>query len=185
MISFVSFFFFRHVYAATLGAGCFWGVEKWFRKEFPSLKSTSVGYLGGTAADPSYKQVCTGNTGHAEVLQVEYDPADVNFEDLVWYFFRLHDPTTSNRQGNDRGTQYRSAIFYHTEEQKQVAQKVLNAVQNNPAAMSTYENKQIVTEITPASTFYKAEDYHQRYLDANPGGYCNHRPRDAAKFQKN
>ncbi len=148
--------------------------RQWYRKEFPSLLSSAVGYLGGTKDNPSYQDVCTGSTGHAEVLQVEYDDK-TKYEDLCRFFFRVHDPTTANRQGNDRGTQYRSAIFYHTPEQKEVAEKVLKEVEANPKAMKTYEGPKIVTEIAPASRFFKAEDYHQRYLDANPGGYCNHK----------
>jgi len=160
---------------ATFAAGCFWGVEKWFLKEFPALKSTAVGYLGGTAANPSYQDVCTGKTGHAEVLQLEYDD-QIKYEDLCTFFFRIHDPTTKNRQGNDRGSQYRSAIFFHTPEQEATARRIKDEVQANDKAMKKYEGKEIVTEIAPASTFYKAEDYHQKYLFANPGGYCNHRP---------
>lgn len=125
--------------------------------------------------NPSYQAVCTGKTGHAEVLQVEYDDS-IKYDDLVTFFFRVHDPTTKDRQGNDRGTQYRSAIFYHSDEQKAVAERIMAEVQANPNAMKHYANKQIVTEIAPASTFYRAEDYHQQYLKVNPNGYCNHRP---------
>jgi len=157
---------------ATFGGGCFWGMEKWYKKEFPNLTSTGVGYLGGDSPNPTYKEVCSGRTGHAEVLQVEYNPELIKYRDLVVFFFRIHDPTTLNRQGNDVGSQYRSAIFYHTPEQKKEAQEVKQEVE----AAGRF-NAPIVTEITAASAFYKAEDYHQNYLDEHPGGYCNHRPR--------
>jgi peptide-methionine (S)-S-oxide reductase len=126
--------------------------------------------MGGTTKNPTYEQVCNGNTGHAEVLYLEYYPDKVNVEDLIEYFFRMHDPTTLNRQGNDRGTQYRSAVFYYTEEQKQKALQVKDEVQKKIQG-------QIATEITPASEFYVGEDYHQGYLDKNPNGYCNHKLR--------
>eukprot|EP01118_Nematostelium_gracile_P002784 TRINITY_DN1309_c0_g1_i1.p1 TRINITY_DN1309_c0_g1~~TRINITY_DN1309_c0_g1_i1.p1 ORF type:complete len:177 (-),score=39.26 TRINITY_DN1309_c0_g1_i1:83-562(-) len=155
---------------ATFGGGCFWGMEKFFKKEF-KLDSAYVGYMGGDKKNPSYEDVCTGKTGHAEVIQLSYDPKSVQYSDLVQFFFRMHDPTTVNRQGNDRGTQYRSAIFYHDEEQKETATKVRDELQ------ATKIQDKIVTEISPASTFYKAEAYHQQYLDNNPGGYCNHRLR--------
>ena len=159
---------------ATFGAGCFWGVEKWFLKQFPKLKSSAVGYLGGTVANPSYEAVCTGKTGHAEVLQVEFDDS-IKYEDLVMFFFSMHDPTTLNRQGNDRGTQYRSAIFFHSPDQEAIAKRVRDQIQASEH-MKHYQEKEIRTEILPASEFYKAEAYHQGYLAANPGGYCNHRP---------
>merc|ERR1711991_887995 len=110
-----------------------------------------------------------------EVLQLEYDDK-TKFEDLVTFFFQIHDPTTPNQSGNDRGTQYRSAIFYHTPEQKEIAERIRDEVKNNPKAMKSFHNKEIITEITAATTFYPAEDYHQKYLDKNPNGYCNHRP---------
>lgn len=159
---------------ATFGAGCFWGVEKWFLKQFPKLQSSSVGYLGGKVANPSYEAVCTGKTGHAEVLQLEFDDS-IKYEDLVTFFFSMHDPTTLNRQGNDRGTQYRSAIFFHSPEQEAVAKRVRDEIQAS-AHMKKYQETEIKTEIAPASEFFKAEAYHQGYLEANPGGYCNHRP---------
>jgi peptide-methionine (S)-S-oxide reductase len=155
---------------ATFGGGCFWGMQKWFKKEFPKLKSTTVGYAGGTKENPTYKEVCKGNTGHAEALQVEYDPKEVSYRDLVYFFFRIHDPTTPNRQGNDIGPQYRSVIFYHTKEQEQIAKEVKLEIEK----LGKWKNP-IVTEIVPATTFYRAEDYHQDYLEKNPGGYCNHK----------
>eukprot|EP00884_Botryococcus_braunii_P011884 jgi/Botrbrau1/20697/Bobra.0058s0026.1 len=155
---------------ATFAAGCFWGVENYFLKHFKEgISKGAVGYTGGNIPEPTYRQVCDGDTGHAEAYQFEYDPAKVNYADLVEYLFRIHDPTTLNRQGNDRGTQYRSAIFYHDDEQRQVAEKVKEEVQKKH-----YPNKQIVTEIVPAGKWWDAEDYHQKYLIKNPGGYCNH-----------
>lgn len=143
---------------ATFGAGCFWGVEETFRST-PGVLSTVVGYLGGTMENPTYEDVCTGKTGHAEVVQVTYDPSVVSYETLLDVFWGNHNPTTLNRQGPDVGEQYRSAIFYHTPEQKLIAEKSKDALQ-----ASGKFGKPIVTEITPASAFYKAEDYHQQYL---------------------
>eukprot|EP00026_Physarum_polycephalum_P016612 Phypoly_transcript_17557.p1 GENE.Phypoly_transcript_17557~~Phypoly_transcript_17557.p1 ORF type:complete len:179 (+),score=26.63 Phypoly_transcript_17557:184-720(+) len=159
------------VQKASFGAGCFWGTEKFFRKEF-NLIDAKVGYQGGDAKNPTYKQVCTGNTGHAEVLVVEYDDTKVNYADLVRFFYRMHDPTTLNRQGNDTGTQYRSVIFFYTPEQEAIAKKVTQEIIDE----KRYPDP-IVTQIAPAGEFYTAEDYHQKYLEANPGGYCNHRIR--------
>ena len=144
---------------ATFGAGCFWGVEVTFRNT-PGVKDALVGYLGGTLANPTYKDVCTGRTGHAEVVQVEYDPAEVSYDKLLDVFWANHNPTTLNRQGPDVGTQYRSAIFYHTPEQKRLAEESKARL----GASGRFRNP-IVTEITAASTFYPAEDYHQRYLE--------------------
>lgn len=155
----------------------FWGVEKWYKKEFPKLKSTSVGYQGGSKSEPTYKEVCTGTTGHAEVLEVEYDPKEVNYEDLVRYFYRVHDPTTVDSQGPDIGSQYRSAIFYYNEEQKKIAEKVTADIAQNSAFKAAFGGRNIVTQIQPATTFYIAEDYHQDYLDHNPTGYCTHKVR--------
>jgi len=160
---------------AAFGAGCFWGTEKFFRRQFgAALKTTSVGYMGGNESSdgtpPSYARVCSGRTGHAEVLFMEYDPNEVKYEDLVRFFYRMHDPTTLNRQGNDKGTQYRSVIFYFTPEQKQLAEQVTQQVQ------SQFKSP-IVTSFEPAGTYFKAEDDHQLYLDKNPNGYCNHRLR--------
>eukprot|EP01006_Ploeotia_vitrea_P001269 TRINITY_DN104505_c0_g1_i1.p2 TRINITY_DN104505_c0_g1~~TRINITY_DN104505_c0_g1_i1.p2 ORF type:complete len:165 (-),score=23.61 TRINITY_DN104505_c0_g1_i1:207-701(-) len=158
---------------ATFGAGCFWGTQKFFNREFKTaITKSRVGYMGGTTANPDYRGVCTGNTGHAEVLQFEFDDGQVQYADLVRFFFRMHDPTTLNQQGNDRGTQYRSVIFTHSDEQQKAAHAVKEEMKD--------KWKDIVTEITPAAqagTFYEGEDYHQDYLDKNPGGYCNHRLR--------
>jgi len=162
----------KAIQKATFGGGCFWGMEKWYRKQFPNLISTTVGYMGGNKQFPTYKDVCTGLTGHAEVIQMEYDPKKIAFEDLVTFFFRIHDPTTLNRQGNDIGTQYRSVIFYHTDEQETIARRLLHESQQSGKIQG-----EIVTQIIPAGEFWKAEDYHQKYLEKNPDGYCNHRIR--------
>ena len=152
---------------ATFGAGCFWGVEVTFRNT-PGVKDAIVGYLGGTLANPTYKDVCTGRTGHAEVVQVTYDPAEVTYDKLLDVFWENHDPTTLNRQGPDVGTQYRSAIFYHTSEQKRVAEESKASLE-----ASKRFRRPIVTEITAASTFYQAEDYHQRYLEKRGLASCH------------
>ena len=152
---------------ATFGAGCFWGVEVTFRNT-PGVKDALVGYLGGTLANPTYKDVCTGRTGHAEVVQVEYDPAEVTYDKLLDVFWANHNPTTLNRQGPDVGTQYRSAIFYHTPEQKKLAEESKVRL----GASGRFRNP-IVTEITAASTFYPAEDYHQRYLEKRGLASCH------------
>jgi len=158
---------------ATFGAGCFWGTEKFFKKQFGSaLASSVVGYMGGQLKNPSYEQVCTGTTNHAEVLQLSYYPNQVKYADLVEFFYRMHNPTTENRQGNDVGTQYRSVIFTHSKQQHQIAQEVTERVQKNG-----HIKGKIATQIQDADglTFYPGEPYHQAYLDNNPGGYCNHR----------
>ncbi|HLG20449.1 MAG TPA: peptide-methionine (S)-S-oxide reductase MsrA [Bdellovibrionota bacterium] len=157
---------------ALLAGGCFWGVEQILR-EFPGVLDTEVGYTGGSTAGPTYPDVKKGTTGHAEAIQVVFDPTKVSYEQLLEYFFRLHDPTTKNRQGNDAGTQYRSAIFYFDEKQKEVAERVKRKV-----ARSGKWEREIVTEIVPATPFYPAEDYHQDYLQKNPGGYTCHWVRD-------
>ncbi len=144
---------------ATFGAGCFWGVEAAFRR-IDGVTATTVGYSGGVTQDPTYKEVCTDKTGHAEVVQVEYDPARVSYEQLLNVFWENHDPTELNRQGHDVGTQYRSAIFFHDDEQK--AQAVASKRKLEKVAGP---KRPIVTEITPALEFYPAEDYHQRYLE--------------------
>lgn len=149
---------------ATFGAGCFWGVEAEFRN-VPGVKATTVGYLGGTVANPSYGDVCTGRTGHAEVVQVEYEPAEVSYAALVQKFWELHDPTTLNRQGPDVGTQYRSAIFWHSPDQQATALA-------SKAERQARSSRAIVTEIRPASDFYPAEDYHQRYLEKRGLATC-------------
>ena len=152
---------------ATLGGGCFWCLEAVF-EQLQGVARVESGYAGGTDAEPSYEQVCTGSTGHAEVVQVTFDPAVLSFRDLIDVFFATHDPTTRNRQGADVGTQYRSAIFYHTPKQKEEAEQriaELNAAKIWPAP--------IVTEVVPFTVFYRAEDYHQGYFQQHPAqGYC-------------
>lgn len=152
---------------ASFAAGCFWGVEARFR-EIPGVLDAAVGYMGGTSQEPSYKQVCTGTTGHAETVQLEYDDSKVTYAQLLEAFFSMHNPTTLNRQGPDRGTQYRSAVFYHDAEQQQAAREKISALN----AAGKWQSP-IVTEITPASTFWRAEEYHQRYLEKNGGGFCH------------
>ena len=153
---------------ATLANGCFWCTEAVFESLEGVIEVTS-GYMGGKMKNPTYKEVCSGLTGHAECLQIVYDPSKIRFEELLEVFWETHDPTTLNRQGNDVGTQYRSAIFYHTEEQRQKAAQYKQALDKSGAF-----DKPIVTEITPADVFYPAEDYHQQYYelngDSNP--YC-------------
>ncbi|TAJ97545.1 peptide-methionine (S)-S-oxide reductase [bacterium] len=144
---------------ATFGAGCFWGIEVAFRK-VQGVVSTAVGYSGGTFKDPTYEDVCTDETGHAEVVQVEYDPSQVAYEQLLEVLWSIHDPTTPNRQGPDVGTQYRSVIFYHTPEQKAQAEASKERLQK-----SGRFQRPIVTKIEPASEFYRAEDYHQQYFE--------------------
>jgi peptide-methionine (S)-S-oxide reductase len=151
---------------ATFGAGCFWGVEAAFR-EVPGVVSTSVGYSGGSLKNPTYEDVCTDTTGHAEVVQVEYDPARVSFEELLKVFWNNHDPTSLNYQGPDVGTQYRSAVFFHTPEQERAA-----LGSKEELARSGRYRKPIVTEITPASDFFRAEDYHQQYLEKRGLATC-------------
>lgn len=144
---------------ATFAAGCFWGVEEAFRK-VKGVMSTSVGYTGGSFNNPTYEDVCSGRTGHAEAVEVEYDPSTVSYDELLTVFWDNHDPTTLNRQGPDVGTQYRSAIFFHAPEQKAAAIASREKLQNS----GRYKNP-ISTEITPASQFYRAEDYHQQYVE--------------------
>ncbi|KAI0076870.1 peptide methionine sulfoxide reductase [Panus rudis PR-1116 ss-1] len=160
---------------ATFAAGCFWGVEHIFLKHYPisqnkGILRTRVGYTGGKeeAKNPDYRTVCTGTTDHAEALRIEFDPSIVKYDELVEFFYRSHDPTTVNRQGADTGTQYRSAIFYHTPEQKAIAERVTEEVQKkhfDPVG------KKIATQIVPAGPWYDAEEYHQEYLHKNPSGY--------------
>ncbi|HEY2829274.1 MAG TPA: peptide-methionine (S)-S-oxide reductase MsrA [Thermoanaerobaculia bacterium] len=151
---------------ATLAGGCFWGVEELIRK-LPGVVNTDVGYTGGTTERPKYEDVKTGRTGHAESLEIEFDPAKISYDQILDHFFRLHDPTTMNQQGNDRGTQYRSAIFYHDEKQRQAAE------QAKERAQAKWPHP-IVTQIVPASQFWIAEDYHQDYLQRIPWGYNCH-----------
>lgn len=144
---------------ATFGAGCFWGVEAAFRK-VPGVFDAVCGYMGGTLPEPTYKDVCTGTTGHAEVVQVTFDPVRVTYDTLLATFWTCHDPTQHNRQGPDVGTQYRSAIFFHTPEQETAAQQSMAAL-----AQRTQYSRPIATDITPATIFYRAEEYHQRYAE--------------------
>ncbi len=153
------------VEVATLGGGCFWCLEAVYQ-EMKGVLRVESGYAGGHVANPTYKEVCTGTTGHAEVVQITYDPSIVSYADLLEVFFTIHDPTTLNRQGNDVGTQYRSAIFYHDPEQKKIAEAAKKAA-------AQLWPKPIVTEIVPLDRFYKAEDYHQNYYRNNPTQpYC-------------
>ncbi|UCF09192.1 MAG: peptide-methionine (S)-S-oxide reductase MsrA [Thermoplasmata archaeon] len=151
---------------ATFGAGCFWGVEHAFR-QVEGVTDAAVGYMGGTLDNPTYKDVCTDRTGHAEVVQLEFDPAEVSYEELLEVFWNIHDPTQVNRQGPDLGTQYRSVIFYHTEEQQAKAEESKDKLQGS----GTFK-KPIATEITPASEFYRAEEYHQRYFEKHGKHAC-------------
>lgn len=153
---------------AILAGGCFWGVEELVRK-FPGVLQTEVGYTGGSLVNPTYKDMVTGATGHAEAVRIVFDPNKTSYADILRFFFKLHDPTTKNRQGNDRGTQYRSAIFYATPEQKQIAEEVIREVNSSKKWPAP-----IVTEVVPASTWYPAEEYHQDYLQKNPDGYTCH-----------
>jgi peptide-methionine (S)-S-oxide reductase len=152
---------------ATFAAGCFWGVEYNFRR-IPGIVNAAVGFMGGNVDNPSYKDVCYTDTGHAEVVHLWYDPEKVSYKQLVRIFFIMHDPTTLNRQGPDVGDQYRSAIFYHTPEQKEIAEKVKQQLD----ASGKYK-RPIVTEITAAGPFWKAEDYHQQYIEKNPTRSCH------------
>lgn len=163
---------FQNHSTAIFAGGCFWGVEEIFRK-LPGVLETEAGYTGGALPEPVYEKVKKGNTGHAEAVKIVFDPGKISYAELLQYFFRLHDPTTSNRQGNDVGTQYRSAIFYGSEEQKKIALQVKEKVEKS----GKWKNK-IVTEIVPAQEFYKAEAFHQKYLEKNPGGYSCHYLRD-------
>jgi peptide-methionine (S)-S-oxide reductase len=152
---------------ATFAAGCFWGVEAGLR-QLPGVVSTAVGYEGGRTENPSYQDVCTDQTGHAEVVQVEFDPAKISYDELLAAFWKLHDPTQLNRQGPDVGTQYRTAIFFHTPEQRMAAQASKEAL-----SKSGRFSKPVATEIVPAQQFYKAEDYHQQYLEKRGLASCH------------
>ncbi len=152
---------------ATLGAGCFWCVEPIF-DDLIGVTDVVSGYSGGKHENPTYTEVCTGSTGHAEVIQVEFDPDQISFKEILQIFFAVHDPTTLNRQGNDMGTQYRSAIFYHSEEQRTIAAEILKEIEQK----GIWDNP-IVTEITEFEKFFPAEDYHQQYFANNPNQpYC-------------
>ncbi|GLP96246.1 peptide-methionine (S)-S-oxide reductase MsrA [Paraferrimonas sedimenticola] len=153
---------------ATFGAGCFWGVEHFFR-EINGVKDAVCGYMGGELENPSYPEVKTGNTGHAEVVEVTYDPAQVSYRELVHAFFANHNPTTLNRQGEDEGSQYRSAIFFQSSDEQSVATEVKQALQES----GKWGQKPIVTEISEASEFYEAEEYHQSYLAKNELPSCH------------
>ncbi len=152
---------------ATFAAGCFWGVEDAFR-QVTGVTSTTVGYTGGTAKNPSYKEVCTGRTGHAEAVEVEFDPAQVSYLELLAVFWKSHDPTTMNRQGPDVGTQYRSAIFYHDAEQEEEARASKAVLEKDHVF-----KRPIVTEIVPAGEFYRAEEYHQQYFEKTGVRACH------------
>lgn len=152
---------------AIFAAGCFWGVEAAFR-QLNGVKSTQVGYTGGSVASPSYEMVCTGRTGHAEAVEVTYDPTEVSYDELLELFWENHDPTTLNRQGPDTGSQYRSAIFFLTPEQEQAARASKEQLQK-----SGKHKREIVTEITMATEFYSAEDYHQQYFEKRGISHCS------------
>jgi peptide-methionine (S)-S-oxide reductase len=152
---------------ATLGGGCFWCLEAVY-DQLKGVEDVVSGYTGGKIANPNYKEVCSGLTGHAEVVQITFDPAVVSFEEILQVFFTIHDPTTLNRQGADVGTQYRSAIFYHSPQQKEIAERVISTLSGE----KLWDNP-IVTEVVPLEKFYAAEDYHQEYFARNPTqGYC-------------
>lgn len=170
----------RETQLATFGAGCFWCVEAVFQR-LRGVVSVESGYAGGTVDNPTYKQICTGTTGHAEVCQIRYEPAKISFDELLEVFWKTHDPTTLNRQGADVGTQYRSVIFYHDDQQRVQAQRRKRELDQSGAW-----NAPIVTEISPLIKFFKAEDYHQNYFRSNPQqGYCQFviRPK-MKKFEK-
>ncbi len=152
---------------ATFGAGCFWGVEETFRKT-KGVKDTAVGYTGGSLENPTYKDVCSNESGHAEAVEVTFDPAEVSYDELLDVFWSNHNPTTLNRQGPDWGTQYRSAIFFHSPEQEAAAR-----VSKEKLEKSGRYNRPIVTQIVPASVFYRAEEYHQRYLEKRGVSSCH------------
>ncbi|ELZ27884.1 methionine sulfoxide reductase A [Halorubrum distributum JCM 13561] len=152
---------------ATVGGGCFWCVEAAF-KELDGVESVTSGYAGGHADDPTYREVCTGTTGHAEVVQVEYDPDALSYEDILEIFFTVHDPTQLNRQGPDVGSQYRSIVLYHDDEQRDVAERYVEALDEEGG----YDDE-VVTEVEPLETFYRAEEKHQDYFEKNPAdAYC-------------
>jgi len=156
-----------HRELATLAGGCFWCLEAVF-DELNGVEKVESGYAGGTTVNPTYRQVCNGDTGHAEVVQITFDPGVISYRDLLELFFVFHDPTTLNRQGADHGTQYRSAIFYHSPEQKQIAEAVIAELNG-----AKVWDRPIVTQVVPLDVFFRAEDYHQGYFRDNPGqGYC-------------
>lgn len=156
---------------ATMAGGCFWGMEDLIRKQ-PGVIDVEVGYSGGETKNATYNSVKMGHTGHAEAVQIKFDPKKTSFENLLLYFFKIHDPTTVNRQGNDIGSQYRSVIFFHDEQQREVAEKVKARVEKSGAWQ-----RPVVTQIVPFQAWWKAEEEHQDYLEKNPGGYTCHFPR--------
>lgn len=171
---------------ANFGAGCYWGTEKYFKKDFPKLGkgdiiNGKVGFMGPSSspANPSYRQVCSGITGHVEVYDFEYTGGAETYRELVKFFFRFHDPTTFNAQGNDRGTQYASVIYTYSPDQAVIANEVISELQQllDAGKVTAYNGKKVTTEVRTATVFYPAEEDHQEYLFKNPGGYCNHRIR--------
>jgi peptide-methionine (S)-S-oxide reductase len=152
---------------ATFAAGCFWGVEARFQ-QLPGVTATAVGYEGGALANPSYQQVCTDRTGHAEAVEIDFDPGKISYQQLLDEFFALHDPTQLNRQGPDWGTQYRSAVFYHSPEQEKAAKETIARL----AAEKRF-SKPVVTQVVPAETFWRAEEYHQKYLEKRGAVSCH------------
>lgn len=170
-----------HLEVATLGGGCFWCLEPIY-EDLRGVDSVESGYSGGHVPNPTYEHVCTGTTGHAEVVQVRFDPRVISYGDLLEVFFSIHDPTTPDRQGHDVGPQYRSVIFYHTPEQREIAEQMVDEVERQGAWTAP-----VVTQISPFETFYRAEDYHQEYFANNPSqAYCRVviAPK-VAKFRKN
>lgn len=171
ILSIFVFIFSLGLYAeekATVAGGCFWGMEEIIR-HLPGVKSTLVGYTGGSVENATYDLVRTGSSGHAESVEVTFDPKIMSYKKFLTFFFRMHDPTTLNQQGNDKGSQYRSVIFYHSPEQKRIAEETIFLLNK-----SKKWKKPIVTQLVPAGKFYKAEDYHQDYLQKNPKGYTCH-----------
>lgn len=168
----------------ALGAGCYWGTEKFVKKNFQqmfpgSVKSAKVGFMNpdpNGMPNPSYRQVCSGSTGHVEVLNIELNEPEKHYEELIKFFFQFHDPTTTNRQGNDRGTQYASHIFCGDEQQEKIAKKVIDNLQEllYSGKINSYAGNKVTTSVTRATTFYEAHEEHQEYLAKNPNGYCNH-----------
>lgn len=156
----------NNIETTTLGGGCYWCLEAIFQ-QLQGVESVASGFSGGAVENPTYKEVCTGLTGHAEVIQITYDTSKITFAELLKVFFTMHDPTTLNRQGNDVGTQYRSAIFYHNEQQKQLAEDIIQKLNEE----HVYDSP-IVTQVVPFQKFYKAEDYHQNYYNNSNQGYC-------------
>ncbi len=152
---------------ATFAAGCFWGVEYIFSR-IKGVTNTKVGYTGGTSKDPTYQQICTGNTGHAEAVEILYDPNIISYEELLHILFKNHDPTTPNRQGVDVGSQYRSAIFYHTQKQSELAKSTINSLEK-----TNLFSRPIITQVVAATKFYQAEEYHQKYFDKNGINGCS------------